>query len=310
MPDSGNSDEICIENGLSVIEKPRSKTPRQLHFAEKNDEPTKYNLMRKAIDEAISLSANMPSFFNLMRQMGYEINYSPRRKYPTIRSLNSEKATRMYHLGEEYELDRISQRISEQSIDTILHNREEFKSPWKPPRRSRVRVNGYRKNARKITDIYALYLHYLYLMGYRPKRKHQPLSPEMKEACRMCDKYSECAKLMAKHHLHTEADVKAFITDSEQRMEQLSQARNKVRNRLKRAKYPSRIDELKSERNKLTEELAGIRKEMNTAKFTLDRSEKVKKEIQIEHDYCRGDHLKNRNKDVRSRESNDRDGDS
>ena len=302
------SDEICIENGLSVIEKPRSKTPRQLHFAEKNGEPTKYNLMRKAIDEAISLSANMPSFFNLMQQMGYEINYSPRRKYPTIRSLNSKKATRMYHLGEEYELDRISQRISEQSIDTILQNREEFKSPWKPPHRSRVRVNGYRKNARKITGIYALYLRYLYLMGCRPKKKHQPLSPEMKEACRVCDKYSDCTKLMARHHLRTETDVKSFISDSEQRMDELSIERNKVRNRLKRAKDPVRIDELRSDRDALTEEIVGIRKEIKTAQFTLDRSEKVREDIQIERDYCRGDHLKNRNKDARSRESVDRDG--
>ena len=302
------SDEICLENGMSVIEKPRSKTPRQLHFAEKNGENTKYNLMREAIDEAISLSANMPSFFNLMRQMGYEINYSPRRKYPTIRSLNSKKATRMYHLGEEYELHRISQRISDQSIDTILNNREEFKSPWKPPRRSRVRVNGYRRNARKITGIYALYLRYLYLMGYRSKKKHQPLSPEMKEACRMCDKYSDCAKLMARHHLRTEADVRSFISDSEQRMEQLSQERSKVRNRLRRAEDPALIEEQKSDRNALTEEISGIRKELKTAKFTLERSEKVKEGIQIERNYCRGDHLKNRNKDARSRESTDRDG--
>ena len=57
------SDEICIENGLSVIEKPKGKTPRQLHFAEKNGEPTKYNLMREAIDKAISLSIDTSRYF-------------------------------------------------------------------------------------------------------------------------------------------------------------------------------------------------------------------------------------------------------
>ena len=65
-PDSADyrlSDEICIENGLSVIEKPKGKTPRQLHFAEKNGEPTKYNLMREAIDKAISLSIDTSRYF-------------------------------------------------------------------------------------------------------------------------------------------------------------------------------------------------------------------------------------------------------
>ena len=264
--------------------------------------------MRKAIDEAISLSANMPTFLDLMRQMGYEIDYRPTRKYPTIRSLNSKKATRMYHLGEEYELARISQRINDQSIDSILQNRAKLKASWKTPRKVQVRVNGRRINQRKITGIYALYLHYLYLMGYRPKKKHRPLSPEMREACRMCDKYSDCAKLMAKYHLYTDNDVKDFILSSEQRMDMLSQERNKVRNRLRRARDPVMIEELKSDRDQLTEEIIGIRKEIKTAKFTLERSERVKEEVQIEHDYCRGDHLKDRNKDARSRRSNERDG--
>lgn len=39
------SDELCREYGLTVIEKPRGKTPRNIYFAEKRGEPTKYNLM-------------------------------------------------------------------------------------------------------------------------------------------------------------------------------------------------------------------------------------------------------------------------
>lgn len=40
------SDDLCRQYGLSVIEKPRGKTPRQIYFVEKRGEPTKYNLMR------------------------------------------------------------------------------------------------------------------------------------------------------------------------------------------------------------------------------------------------------------------------
>ena len=42
------SDRICKEHGLSVVKNPqRHKTARSVYFAEKNDEPTRYNLMRR-----------------------------------------------------------------------------------------------------------------------------------------------------------------------------------------------------------------------------------------------------------------------
>lgn len=258
--------------------------------------------MRDAIDNAISLSVNMPTFMNLMRQQGYVIAYNASRKYPTIRSVHSKKATRLFRLGEEYELGRIEQRIYENSLETVVRNREKLMSlPFHAPVRH-APVKVHRKKLRKISGIYAQYLHYLYLMGYRPRKKHRPLSPEMREACRMCDKYSECAKLMARYHLHTEADVKSFITDSEQRMNVLSGERNKIRNRLRRAEDPMIIDELKTERDQLTKEITGIRKEIRTAEFTLKRSEKVREDINIELEYCRGDHVKHRD-----RQRNERD---
>lgn len=286
------SDEICRENGLSVIEKPLGKTPRQIHFAEKNGEPTKYNLMRDAIDESVALSTNMETFMSLMRQRGYVIAYSASRKYPTIRSIHSKKPTRLFRLGADYELERIVQRVSENSLVEVANNRKELMSrPFHAPVRH-APVKVHRKKIRKISGIYAQYLHCLYLMGYRPKKKHRPLSPEMREACRMCDKYSDCAKLMARHHIHTEADVRSFIADSEHRMDVLSKERDKIRNRLRRAKNPSVIEELKAERDQFTEQITGIRKEIKTAEFTLERSEKVREDISIEREYCRGDHLK------------------
>ena len=295
------SDEICLENGLSVIEKPRGKTPRQIYFAEKNGENTKYNLMREAIDNAISLSTNMETFMYLMRKRGYIISYSASRKYPTIRSMNSKKATRLFRLGDDYDLERIVQRVNGNSFEDVMRNREEHGREFHPPVRKRARVNGTKRTAKKVGGLYGLYLHYLYLLGYRPK-KHRPLSPEMREAGRMCDKYSECAKLLARYHLRTDIDVKAFISGSEERMADLDSQRNKLRNKLRRAKDPELIDAYKAERDLLTSEITAIRKEIKTAEFTLERSEKVKEDINIELQYCRGDHMQHRD-----RQRNDRD---
>ena len=53
------SDRICKEHGLSVVKNPqRHKTARPVYFAEKNGEPTRYNLMRRALDEALTMSSS------------------------------------------------------------------------------------------------------------------------------------------------------------------------------------------------------------------------------------------------------------
>ena len=50
------SDKLCAEHNLTVIKNPSGKTPRSIYFAEKNGEPTTFNLMRKAIDFGIERS--------------------------------------------------------------------------------------------------------------------------------------------------------------------------------------------------------------------------------------------------------------
>ena len=115
----------------------------------------------------------------------------------------------------------------------------------------------------------------------------------------MCDKYSDCAKLMAKYHLRTEDDVKEFIDFSRQEIDVLSRERNGIRNRLRREKDPDRINGLKEQIDRLTDVISSVRKEKKTAVFTLERSDKVKDDIGIELEYCRGEHLRSRSRNSR-----------
>lgn len=78
------SDELCKAYGLSVIEHPVGHTPRNIHIAEKNSEPTKYNLMRQAIDEAICMSSHPKDFIWAMKQKGYIVDLNPYHKYATV----------------------------------------------------------------------------------------------------------------------------------------------------------------------------------------------------------------------------------
>lgn len=101
------SDEICVEQGLYVIENPKEKTPRSIYFAEKSGEPTKFNLMREAIDIALEHAEMPQQFIKVLKSLGYEFNADPRRKYATIKAIGSKKAVRLYRLGEEYDIPAI-----------------------------------------------------------------------------------------------------------------------------------------------------------------------------------------------------------
>lgn len=84
------SDRICKEHGLSVVKNPqRHKTARSVYFAEKNGEPTRYNLMRRALDEALTMSSSWTELSAVLRKKGYVFVCDPYRRYATLRSLSS-----------------------------------------------------------------------------------------------------------------------------------------------------------------------------------------------------------------------------
>ena len=163
------SDELCREYALSVIEHPSGKKkPYALYQAEKQGRPTRDNVARQAVDEAISKSFTLKDFDRQLAEMGYRINFDPNRKYWTIIGKGWQRPKRLYKLGEEYTNDRIMERISENSYAVKFQS---FSEPQ--PQVKVYRVKGSLKNAKKIGGLRGLYLHYCYKLGILPKGRKQ-----------------------------------------------------------------------------------------------------------------------------------------
>ena len=112
------SDRICAEHGLSVVQNPqRHKTARSVYFAEKNGEPTRFNLMREALDKALSLCSSWSEMTTVLRKLGYEFECGPTHKYATIRPFRSKKCTRTFRLGPAYEKETMRERLLENQRD-------------------------------------------------------------------------------------------------------------------------------------------------------------------------------------------------
>ena len=279
------SDEICKEHGLYVIENPSGKTPRNIYFAEKNKEPTKFNLMREAIDFAITCSGNHNDFRKIMRELGYVVELNPNRTYWTIRSLNSKKNVRMFRLGADYTNQRIMERIRAEG-NSRFQKGYEFWNERKAFRKyqpKKIYLNGSLKDSRKITGLKAFYYLFATLLGLYPKQNpHKPLSPEMKEAWLKIDRFSEEIHLVHKENLNDLGDVNAFIASVQAEIESTENARQKIYNRLRRCSDPDERSELFSKRDECTERLRQLRKQKKTAIHITEDNSEIKEKIQIE----------------------------
>ena len=79
------ADKICEKYDLYYNPNPnRSKQSSYYYNLEKAGMPTRYDLARKAIDEAIRHSTNLKAFDYALTQMGYVHSLSESRKYWTI----------------------------------------------------------------------------------------------------------------------------------------------------------------------------------------------------------------------------------
>ncbi len=281
------SDELCKEYGLSVIETSNnSKAPgRTLYFAEKNNEPTKYNLMRTAIDEAIKISPTPKEFVKIMKKKGYIVNVNPERKYATICSVNDSRNTRLKTLGERYNWQNIVEQINTQDGIVLFPVYKEFnrESKTKYVKTTKCIFKGSFESVKKVTGLKALYLYYCYWLGYLPKKnQHKPLSPEMKQAWRKIDKISNQIRLVSKYDLNNIDDIQRFISNNKEQIVLITNQRNQIYNKLRRCKDTDKISNFKSERDVCTKQLIKLRKENKTANTILNDVEEIKMNIKAE----------------------------
>ena len=285
----GLSDELCKKHNLTVIKNPKGRTPRSIYFAEKRGEPTKYNLMRKAIDEAIEMSISYAQFKKVMYQKGYIIQNDYNEKYPTIKSINDKKATRMYRLGEEYLPNVIANKVN-QNPYYYQQRYYNFIKPTYRYRQRRGRYIGSFSSISKYSSLKSLYLYYCYLFRVDTRKNKyetvkKPLSPEMKREIRKLNVYISEMDLIAKQNFNTTEDVKAFIADTEIKVKETTDKRQKCRNKLRNCKDEEIIKEYKEIISAYTRILQDCRKDIKTANLIIQDTEKMKENIKIQKQY-------------------------
>jgi len=104
------SDQICLENGLSIIEKPKpSKGWNRAKYLGEVKAPTVRGKLRKLIDDNIIVGRVLTDFFTALKKAGVEIKSG---KQFSFKIPGGTKFTRQDTLGGDYTMEAILERLS------------------------------------------------------------------------------------------------------------------------------------------------------------------------------------------------------
>ena len=260
------SDRLCREYGLSVIENPskdRHKHIAKVH-AEKKGIPTMRDQIRADIDVVAKQEFIIKNFYNRMRSLGY--TFERRGKYLRIKP---------YGYNKFFRLDKLGAGYTEEDIEARIRNNARARQ-WTP-------IPFYQPTLReKPTGLYALYLHYCYLLGAIPKVI--PKNPEayaaIKEDVRRARMYSEQAKFLGKYFLDTKDDLIQHALKVRAQMDVLYKERQKLRNKMRRMKDPDEMQPIREQIFAISDKLKPLRKEHAMCKDIYDRSDDIQKTVE------------------------------
>lgn len=272
------SDELCREYALSVIEHPNGrKKPYALYQAEKQGFPTRDNVARQAVDEAISKSFTLKDFDRLMAEMGYKCSFDPNRKYWTIIGRGWKRPKRLYKLGEDYTNERIMERIRENSYAV------KFARFTEPQKQIKVyRLKGSLSGARKIGGLRGLYLHYCYKLGILPKGRKQnyaKLHYLLKDDLMKMDTITKEARLLCRCHIDTAEQLLLYQGSLESEKNELTEQRKGLYS-LSRKVSGEEKEAVKTQISDISKRLGEIRKEVRLCEGIAARSGTLKEKLQ------------------------------
>jgi hypothetical protein len=287
------SDELCREYGLSVVEEPKRGKSKHYaeHKAEREGNPTWRTTIKAEIDEAISQSMTENQFIMNLKKRGYEVKLG---KDISIRPPYKERFFRLErNFGEVY---------SRQGIIQQMRGRRPT-LPEPPPKQTvkKVKLKGNIQTTKKITGFRALYFHYLYLLGKIPKQRQKPPSKVhflFREDLIKIDKISNEIKLLSRNHIDTSEQLFSYKAELTDKIDILTIERADLRKQLRRVGSESSKEEIKAKISILTKGLSEVRKEVVLCDDIADRTKQIKeKRLKVRQEQTQ----KNLNKEVRKR---------
>lgn len=217
------SDQLCLENGLSIVLNKGKGKHYSEWKAEKEGKPYFRLIIKNDVEYAISHSFNMNEFINEMENLGYVV--STNRKYISVLHPQAKRMVRLKSLTRDnlYSEENIMNRILNNSMFIDFSNNK-----------SEIKWDYYNGKAKKLHGFKALYFKYLYLLGVIEsedfKRRHT--SSLLRDDLIYIDKITTENTFVGKHNLETIEDVLAFKASLNKEIESWMNQRRSIYNKM------------------------------------------------------------------------------
>ena len=260
------SDRICAEHGLSIIGNPHKAPSRQVWLDEKCGKPTRYNVYREDVREAINFSRRPYYMEEYLRRKGYITDFTGKQY---------EHFTRLDTLDKRWTPENIQRTMGEYA--SFGNRRATISYPLQMPQNLREWFKPFHKTS----HIYKLYLHYCYLLGVLPKNTdYKPTSPYLKEDLKKLEEFSKQVRYMSKYGIETIEDLYADREKLQSEMDKLIACRTKLQNKIRRA-TPAEKETLRQEKSGVTEQITALRKQLKLNKGIETRSLKIQNKTDL-----------------------------
>lgn len=261
------SDQLCREHGLSVIEKPKKAPGRTVWEDEKAGKPTRYNVYRADLMNAMNGSRTLALMQRYLEELGYDVDFTGEKwkiklncyRYFTHLETLDPQWTPEYvksHLGRDTRYGNIPAVVTQ--------------SPYVPEE-----LQGVWQRGQRTENIYHLFLWWQYQLGAKPEWKHyEPTSPYMREELRQLDSLFEQVKYLCNNKIETREQLWDHLRETEKALEEELQNRDKLRNKLRRAK-PEEKEEYCRLRDQATKHIQALRKTKKIILAIEERSARI-----------------------------------
>ena len=267
------SDEICKEYELSVILNPkkRSRKSYDVYMAEKNGGWTKNEVIRRDIDNCIKVSVSAKEFYRELSKLGYTFDFYG--KHPTIKHPNFDRPRRFKTLGDDYTTERIEERILEKywsekvEVPEQEDVYEEYFLPLEEP---------------DYQEVYVTFIKVFDYVSQRPFTNTDAklyFQNEIKEARRYIAEHN----LLTHYHIENADQIEAFKSERESEFQEIIEARDYLRNKLKRVMRAGNEKEITEVRNDIklfTERLRILRKDIRICERIEKREPQLEEKIE------------------------------
>ena len=271
----GHSNDLSLENNLSVIEPSGASKHYAEWNAEKNGKPTVRGLIRQDIDAALHDAFTLQFFYEALQKRGYTIKRGANVKHTAVKPPGSDRFVRLDSLGDGYTEVEIRDRLSRSRTEPTAPQPKKAAPAYIPKGRYKVkrRSPGYGRK-RKLTGLRRLYLRYLYLLS-SPRSRRRPPPFTVRAEVRKLYQYKRQFTLLQKYRIDNESQLSMLADALQTDIDTLAFSRRELYRRQRRG------EDVSAEIKEISLALRPIRRELKCCQQVADRIPQIQEHIQL-----------------------------